>query len=224
MNEDRLREYEADMTPLGAARQIVNTLWPRGACSPEPRVILDPAAGNGSIGIALRERFPMATLVAVEPRVECRPALERIYTHVNTMTLEQFACMSFPYLPCTEGFFAFDAVITNPPFSMLREFIERGHRFVKASGSVTYLALSTFGQAHAWREILSQRPVIDQHRIGGRLSFRTGRTNPKTGKPYGADQRDYSWWTWRPGYGVGMSWRCTQLPTLSASERRSEAG
>ena len=93
--------------------------------------------------------------------------------------------------------------------------------------------LGTRGEAS--RDLWKRCPPLYQWRIGGTLKFRVGK-NPKTGKPWGADMRSYSWWVWQLVDGEFVRaddredeeqdedrppvWLAEDLPTLTAGERQ----
>ena len=86
------------------------------------------------------------------------------------------------------------------------------------------LGLSTWGQSADGVDLFREFMPAFQVRVGGRIGFRGPGTNPKTGKPWGVDQRDYSWWIWAPGmrspsFNGDRYWRTLQLPVLPTAQR-----
>lgn len=240
----RLREHEADFTPLGVVRQFLPWLddHARGGFQLDRvRTFLDLTAGAGAYGQVARELLPnVEQLVAIECRPEELPHLERHYTEVVIddvlATLRRFA---------GEGR-RFDLIATNPPFTLLAdlvplafELLERGARLDQRNGHLALLCRTQVFQGERYWTAPDGSPGFlrrwcpyAQVRVGGRVKFRSG-ANPKTGKPYGADSCDYShlvWDRWGLEWLHGQlehddeaantpQWETHQLPPLPAEDR-----
>ena len=223
----RLREHEADFTPLGVVRQFVDWLcarqpngWSPLAC----KRILDPSAGAGAYGAVLRARFPRAHLTAIELRPEERPHLERHYDEViigdARVELAKLA----------EAGRRFDLIATNPPFTLLVDLLKLCLPLLGDDAVLALFGLTQWGQAEDHHETLDQHRPFGQARVGGRVRFRSG-LNPKTGKPWSADAREYCHWVWSqigrlvpvdPDRRVPLEheeWFVWQLPPLPAEDR-----
>jgi hypothetical protein len=212
---DRLREFDADFTPGPVVHQGLATV---AELLPEdPALVLDPSAGAGVFGQQAKVVWPSARLIGLEPRAEEGAHLAQNYTRHATTTFQEWA----------EGDIA-DArpnlIATNPPFSLFPEFVELGLDLLSDTGMLMLLGLSTWGQSADGIRLFDRFWPALQIRIGGRIGFRGPGINPKNGKPWGVDQRDYSWWIWVPGrivprfYGRPY-WRTLQLPVLSTAQR-----
>lgn len=215
-DHDRLRRFDADFTPGPIVRQGLVEL--RKLFVGRYDYILDPSAGAGVFGQQARELWPDAHLTGVEPRQEETPYLERHYCSISTMRFNEWVeCQGSSAFPV--GLLA-----TNPPFSLFPEFVELGHEVVDRAGAIVLLGLSTWGQSAEGVELFNRFPPALQLRIGGRIGFRGPGNNPRTGKPWGVDQRDYSWWVWTPGmrpraFNGARCWNTMQLPVLPTAQR-----
>lgn len=213
---DTLAALEADYTPPAVAVQCLlglqATLHDLGVVF-APRRALDPAAGSGCWGRAMRAVLgPSVGLVGAEPR-----ATEA----ANLASYDAGLTMDFAALLRT-GMPPFDLVITNPPFSAFEpanfwplQLLESG--LLHSGSVVALLGLSSWGQSEGAAATLRAWSPALQLRLGGRPAFRAdGQT----------DAREYSVWVWstadgrlRP-MGARPFWRTVQLPTLPTGLRR----
>lgn len=215
---ERLEDYEAFFTPVPvaqqAAKRVIDPLmgddWTR-----KPR-ILDPSAGSGSYGLAIRRLYgSKVELVSIEPREEERENLLRLSDDVFSGLLQDYLSTSPE---------PFDVIIGNPPFSLVYHFVRWSFDYGLTKNVVVLLALSSLGQSGAGAKAFRLHRPMEQWRIQGRIGFRGPGVNPKTGKKWGVDQRDYSHWLWsgaggKVPRGMPVSWLTTNLPELPTSQR-----
>lgn len=208
---ERLKEFEVDCTPGPVVRQMFETL----DTSASGLRILDLCAGSGVFGQQAREVLGDAieSLTAVEIREEERPNLERWYDEVRIGDLREVTDLG-----------EFDLVVGNPAFSLWLDALTLAESVRASHGVVVMLGLNELGtRGSASREAWYRYTPSEQLRIAGTLGFRGPGLNPKTGKPWGCDQRSYSWWVWRPrgiwGSAEAGSWVARDLPPLPAHER-----
>ena len=125
-----------------------------------PHRILEPAAGGGAITRVLRRHFPGGIIVEGDIRTE-----QDFLTH--------------EYAP------PFDLIITNPPYSLAKEFIERALPLRSNRGAVVMLLRINFlgGQKRA-RFLRAFTPSI--YVSPRRPSFTGG----------GSDATEYAWFVW----------------------------
>lgn len=179
-----------------------------------PRRALDPAAGSGCWGRAMRAVLGGGIVLhSVEPRESEAKNVIETYDEVSSSKFEAF-------IQLTRNLY--DLVVTNPPFSAFspEEFwptmlLNAG--LLHAGSIVALFGLSQWGQsAEAIPMLRCWSPTL-QLRLGGRPAFR------EDGK---TDAREYSLWVWscadglRVRIGARPSWRTVQLPTLPAGMRR----
>lgn len=217
---ERLREHEADFTPRSVVRQGLRAIETHLGMSPDR--MLDPSAGAGVFGMEAHSLWPDCYVVGIEPRDEESEHLSRNYNEYAIATFDA-KCVRGPLLRDVEPF---DLVGTNPPFSLLPEFLPLALAVTRACGIVAFLGLNECGiRGEVGRDLWKRYPPCMQFRIAGTIKFRNG-VNPETGKPYTADMRSYSWWLWRAdgrGGSIGGShcgWVTRDMPILSPAARQ----
>lgn len=204
----RWAEHEACFLPLPVALQGVQTIRDRlDFPADHPWRILDVGAGAGSIGVALRQVFPAAHLVAVEPRHEEREHLEPKYDAVFTGTIADFA-EDHTGDP-------FDIVVGNTPWSFWGDCFDAAWPLVGRSGALVFHGPSTWGHSDETSEypaVFDAWTPAEQWRVRGRVAYNGGSAT---------DNRKVSWWAWVRGVRYpDKSWRCLTLPALETEQRR----
>jgi hypothetical protein len=218
-SEDRLREFEVDCTPGPIVRQGFET-FVEAFSPPAGLRVLDLCAGSGVFGQQARSVLDRPHLTAVEIRPEERPNLERWYDVVRIADVR------------TVELGEFDLVVGNPAFTLWVPVLERAVGALAPLGVAMLLGLNELGTRGSVSRGAWERWVPAwQWRIAGTIGFRGPGLNPKTGKPWGCDQRSYSWWSWRRPQGWAMpraavqmgrlaaAWSTMDLALLSAAER-----
>jgi hypothetical protein len=211
----RWAEHEAHFLPLAVAEQGA---WACREFLTDERPgmrILDVGAGSGSIGIGLRKVFPNAMLVAVEPREEELPHLQRNYDEVFVGTIEDFAALQ----PRAQ----FDLIISNPRWSMWGDIFNASLPLATPAGFLVFHGPSTWGHSDESSEYVSvfdTLPPVEQWRVRGRVAYNG---NSAT------DNRKVSWWAFRKpdldsetrrATRRAHGWRCLNLPVLDTDARR----
>jgi hypothetical protein len=161
-------------TPAWCTRRLL-----KAVSLPETARVLEPCAGNGHI-IRAAQR-PGWDWLAVEKRIEEAAALEA--TGALTLIGDAFGVL--------RGFGKVDLLVTNPPFSLAREFIT--HFAPKADRSFWLLRLSFLGSIDRRDWLAELRPNLWV--LPNRPCF--GRN--KHGKA-GTDSAEYAWFE-LPGDG-----------------------
>lgn len=211
-----LAALEVDYTPLAVAVQLLLALRQHMGDSWQPRRALDPAAGSGCWGRAMRAVLgDSVELVGVEPRVSEEANLVA-YDAAFVLTLERF-------IEATRGGSkTYDLVATNSPFSAFKPvpfwpltLLNAG--LLHDESIVALYGLSSWGQSEEAQATMRSWSPWLQLRLGGRAAHRgSGQT----------DARDYSLWVWSCAegrsheMGARPSWRTEQLPVLPAALRR----
>lgn len=140
--------------------------------------ILEPCAGNGNIIKALQERG-YTSIKAVELRKEEAENLNNMLGYGN------FAIADFLTLnPKHIG--DIDVVITNPPFSLAMEFLQKSLEIVKDDGKVIFLLRLGFLASRKRFGFMRENPPTEMYVLNQRPSF--------TGK--GTDAQEYAWFVW----------------------------
>ncbi|MFY0539920.1 hypothetical protein [Nannocystis pusilla] len=154
---ETLAALEVDYTPTAVVVQFLLALkmvveeqrtWPAQPGTWEPRCVLDPSAGSGSFGRAMRAIWPEAHLTGVEERASEADNLAAAYD-------DALVGDGIEAVRSCEGF---DLIASNPPFSAFGSKDARGRvRFwpaefwknglVNAGGIVAFVGLSQWGKA-----------------------------------------------------------------------------
>jgi len=213
VDEARLREHSADFTPGPVVYQGLEFV--REFAPKRERIrIADVCAGAGVFGQQARKLWPKAHLTGIELRVEELPHLQAYYDEFSIGDAR-----SILKVMAASGE-TFDLIATNPAFELFPELVELAPGVLTHDGILCLFGLSTWGQSAESYDLFCRHTPLKQARVGGRVHFRGDQINPDTGKPYGSDQRDYSWWTWRPGRSLDPPrWDCLQLPPLPGHAR-----
>lgn len=250
-DHERMRKFEVDLTPRPVVEQACAWLKEQFFAYP-PLTGLDPAAGPGVFGDVVRATWPRCRVDSIEPRAEetaglkakCRPG-ERVYAD-DLVTFADWRAArgrSGPY---------YGLIIGNPPFSLAQLFVETLRPMLTEGGRLVLLLPTRWANRGedraAWlhtRETVIclcgvapgcplcggdsdiwQWPNLPEFElpIAGSLQFRSG-INPRNGKPYAADVRDYSWHGWTKGPRVSPvgelpTVKTQYLPWLPADQRQ----
>lgn len=166
-------------TPAWATRAIMRALRvPQTFCDPD--TMIDPCCGDGAILDVAAEMWPGARRMGVEIDRD-RAAIAEGRGHVGP----KHAVVCGDALgPLPWGSF-FNIVITNPPYALAMEFVERSLREVAEGGLVVMLLRI------AWLASQKRAPFLRANTpsiyvLPKRPSF--------TGK--GTDSADYAWFVW----------------------------
>jgi hypothetical protein len=162
-----------------------------------PTRILEPSCGDGEFVAALHKKWPNATVVGVDIRAEVREkieAIEAMFLNIDFLAIPRSSLRS----P--------DLIITNPPFSLYREFVT--HALEGMRDGAIFVLLQRLGhlvgslEAQAWWQtpmangITPARQIVSTPPIFPRPSF--------TGK--GTDQTEYCLCIWQKGHDNGESY------------------
>ena len=220
-DEARARDNEVDPTPAPVVAQGLSTYRDRlgSRCRPLRHSLLDPCAGSGVFG--QQGRLLLGShVVGIEKRSEEAEWLRRNYdAHRIGDALDIVPTLG-----------SFHLAATNPAFSLLAKLLPLLLRAVRAGGHVLLFGLNEWGtRGEESAELWKRYPPREQWRVGRTIRFRRGE-NPKTGKPWGADMRSYSWWVWesdgrgnaRPFLDAAPGRLTLELPELEPELRRWE--
>jgi hypothetical protein len=159
---------------------------------PEHPWVLDPGAGLGPWGEAVRERWPAATLVGVEldPRIRPHP----VY---NLWHSEDYLALR------TDA--SFDLIIGNPPYSQAEAFIRKAQGQLSAWGHMfLLLRLEFLASQTRGRGLFRHYPPTTVHVCIKRPSFLGERSKRTDATEYGL----FHWW------GNGTAARPDPAPRL----------
>lgn len=164
-------------TPFEATTAILDRIPLSGS-------ILEPAAGQGHISKLLKERYPDSEIVSSdlierEDKFACN-----IQTGVDFLTHEFDR--------------KFDNVITNPPFSLAKEFIEKALSIT--SDKVIMFAKIQLLEGEKRRALFDHSPLKYVYVFTKRQSpLNNGSAVDENGKPW-ATTMCFAWFVWEHGY------------------------
>jgi methylase of polypeptide subunit release factors len=140
-----------------------------------PPVIVEPCAGSGAISKVIKQYYPDCKLIQYEIRSE------------EEQNLKQYGELQIiDFLKVTEKNTNVNYVITNPPFSLAKEFIEHSHYLYPFANIIMLLPLTLYGSAkryNFWKKFIPASQWI----LTDRPSF-TG---------HGSDSSVYCWIGWK---------------------------
>ncbi len=173
------------------------------AVDAKPLRILEPACSHGRIVRAPYHHFPGARIDAGDISPEYSTAVADMVQDYG------FDFLTHPYAP------VFDLIITNPPFSLAREFCQRALELRRTSESVVAMLtrvnfLGARKRAGWWREVSAGMSIYITPR---RPSFR------EDGK---TDATEYCWLVWSSA-PVTVQWLETEGERSAVKRRPKKA-
>lgn len=138
--------------------------------------VLEPCAGDGNLVQFIKERHPTVYVVANELDIAHQPQLEQ--SGANLYSYNDFLAM-----PAVEGYY--DIIITNPPFSLAQEVLEKVLDEWKPKRAIMLLRLN-FLASQKRKEFWQKHSPSRIYVLSKRPSF--------TGN--GTDSQDYAWFVW----------------------------
>ncbi len=160
-------------TPAETTRALLN-VFPLEGC------IYEPACGQGHISKVLHEYYP-------EDRIYSSDLIDRGYGVTGVDFLQQ------------DYFLKCDTIITNPPFKLAKEFVEKGLQL--ANKYVIMLLKIQFLESKSRKEFLQNSPLKYVYVFSERQNtMRNGlELNPLNGKPWSSTML-LAWFIWEVGY------------------------
>lgn len=152
-------------TELAAA--IVERLIANGDLVDGMRV-LDPCVGLGAFADAVRRLCPNCAVTTMDTDRSVDADFHGDFLSVETSPV-------------------FDLVVSNPPFSLAQEFVERASAFCKPTGTVCFLMLLQFLGSSKRKELFDAYPVASVDVIRPRPSFASDGST---------DAREYAVFRW----------------------------
>lgn len=141
----------------------------------------EPCVGQGHIANVIKDYFPKA-------KVFCSDLIDRGYpqTHIRDFINDDFDMKT-------------DWVITNPPYSLAKEFIDKSLD-ISYKGVAMFLKIQ-FLEGQARKEWFKSTPLKYVYVFSKRQDpWRDGESlNPKTGKKWGSTMC-FAWFVWEHGY------------------------
>lgn len=158
-------------TPIECVTAILNELD-----VPDGIKILDPCAGSGHVIQAINEMYNNVHVDAIEIRPEEKEILNK---YTDSIQIGDFLE--------TDIKTGYDLVISNPPYSLAQEFIDKGLKCLNDTGKLVYLLRTNFLESNKrfkwWQNKLPSGIYV----LHARPSF----TDDKH-----TDACSYSWFVW----------------------------
>lgn len=164
-------------TPRIATEAILNMIDLKGS-------ILEPAAGQGHISVVLKEKYPYSEIVSTD----LVQREERFGVHIeggiNFLTHDYKR--------------SFDNIITNPPFNIAQEFIERALQI--ANDKVVMFAKIQLLEGNKRKEMFNNAPLKCVYVFSKRVNpLRNGEELDEKGKQW-ASTMCFAWFVFEKGY------------------------
>lgn len=202
MNEQADTQKKKDIfyTPHDVISQIMKLVFRRDEFLHTPIVtpaydrvmnILDPSCGDGRMLFSLVSQCPMWThrssVISVDKYYDGQ-SLKLPFN--QTLKHYKMDFLSDEFQPEER----FDLIVTNPPYSLATEFIEKCWRLMNFHGQMWFLLrLDFLGSKDRYERIYTKIPPTDVWVLSKRPSFTGG----------GTDQHNYGWFRWVKGFHQG---------------------
>lgn len=164
-------------TPFNATKAILDKVTLHGS-------ILEPAAGQGHISKVIKEYYPNCEIISTD-------LIKR---------QDKFDCNiqgGIDFLICDYGR-TFDTVISNPPFSLAKEFVERA--LTLATDKVIMFAKIQFLEGLQRKEFFEKNPPSTVYVFSKRVNpLRNGEELDERGKPWSSTMC-FAWFVWDKNY------------------------
>ena len=159
-------------TPVGATKAVLDRIDLKGS-------ILEPACGGGHISEVLKEYYPNNEIVSTD-------LIDRGYG------IGGIDFLTHDYKK------KFDNTITNPPFSLAKEFIEKALQIT--NDKVIMFAKIQLLESKARKELFENSPLKYVYVFSKRQNpLRNGNPLDENGKPW-ASTMCFAWFVWEVGY------------------------
>ena len=143
--------------------------------------ILEPCVGGGHIAEILKTTYPKAT-------IDCYDLVDRGYP--NTQVKD------FLNLVTTKKY---DNVITNPPYSLAQEFLEKSFEVLKPKGKIAMFLKIQFLEGSKRKELFKKYPPKIIYVFSKRQNpWRNGNPLNEQGKPW-SSTICFAWFLWEEG-------------------------
>lgn len=165
-------EHDFYATPANATRLFLDNH------KINAKTILEPACGQGHISKVLEEYFPETEIISTD-------LINRGYGNAGIDFLEN-------------DFEKTDVVITNPPFKLAKEFIEKA--LTIANKEVIMFAKIQFLETESRKKLFKNTPLKYVYVHSKRVSpMRGGSPVDENGKPW-SSVMCFAWFVWEQGY------------------------
>lgn len=142
---------------------------------------LEPCVGMGHIAREIKEKYPQA-------RIDCLDIVDRGYPETIKVDFLQFETPK-----------KYDAIITNPPYSLATEFIQKSAELVTENGKIAMFLKLQFLEGEKRRLLFEQLPPKTIWVFRKRMpTWRDGKPKDENGKNW-ATTICHAWFVWEAG-------------------------
>ncbi|MGL5329458.1 MAG: NAD(P)-dependent oxidoreductase [Peptostreptococcaceae bacterium] len=144
---------------------------------------LEPCVGGGHIADVIKKYYPNESVYGSD-------LVDRGYP--NTLVAD--------FLTCDFLGQEFDNIVTNPPYSLAQEFLEKGMEVIKDGGKIAMFLKIQFLEGAKRREMFKQYPPKYIYTFSKRQNpWRNGSPVDERGKPW-ASTMCFAWFVWEKGF------------------------
>lgn len=148
-------------------------------------LFLEPCVGAGHIASEIKRHYPHAA-------IDCIDIVDRGYPGTIQADFLQFETAK-----------KYDAIITNPPYSMAKEFIEKSLTLLSENGKAAMFLKLQFLEGEKRRELFDNYPPCKIYVFRRRMAtWRNGAPKDENGKSW-ATTICHAWFIWEAGHTGG---------------------
>jgi hypothetical protein len=143
---------------------------------------LEPCAGQGHLSNRILELYPEAT-------VDCFDIVDRGLKNVITVNFLEHKIEK-----------KYDFIVTNPPYSLGKEFVEKGLTHLKTGGKMAMFFKIQFLEGEKRKDLYSKNPPKFIYVFTKRMAtFNNGNEIDENGKKW-ATTMCHAWFVWEKGF------------------------
>ena len=142
-------------TPIKTINKFLDYWYPLN-----DKLILEPSAGKGNICKSIKDRHPLSKIIANEIRKEENDNLSKVSDIVYNLDFLNF-----------KGDMAFDLIISNPPFSLAKEFLEKCFEVANDNTDIVMLLRLAFLESRKRYDFWQKHPVSSLYILSERPCF-----------------------------------------------------
>lgn len=144
---------------------------------------LEPCVGGGHIADVIKEFYPEAIVVGYD--IVDRGYPETVIS--NFLTLER-------------TFVEFDNIITNPPYSLAQQFLEKSMEYIGTGGKIAMFLKIQFLEGQKRKKLFAKYPPKYVYVFSKRQNpWRNGSPLDEKGKPWSSTMC-FAWFVWEEGF------------------------
>lgn len=142
---------------------------------------LEPCVGNGNISSVIRDKFPNSKIVGID-------IVDRGYPNLIVNDFITYETNQ-----------KFDNIITNPPYSLAKEFVEKGMELLNDNGKMAMFLKIQFFEGEKRREMFEKHPPKYVYVFTKRMpTWNNGQPTDENGKRW-ATTMCHAWFVWEKG-------------------------